>query len=482
MKNKITSRHEHGAGGAYLLSPFIKKINKNEIKVIFEAGSRDLLDAINLRNYYPNSVVYAFECNPEGVDICKHNLQNEHNIIFNELALCSSNGVKQFYSFDSDKTLEHNHGVSSFYEHKKTESVPQNKIDVKCITIDSFCKENNISQVDMFCFDMQGGEYDALLGASDILKTVKYVILENDGWAYSGTPSFEKIEKLLNYYGLEITVTIDYGQQPPCQQDILFSREKKITDFIDGNKFKQLADVYIDEEKRYVTAEELTEAELIFIKGDLVDSFKQKVLPHIKNDFKLITHNADTPNPSPHEDLLNDKRLIHWYGMNANLTHDKFTPIPIGIANDRWPHGNKELLYSIKQNNNKKDKLVYCNFDFSTNPYRHQVYEQIKDEAFIDFDFTKRTQEDYWATLSQYKFVISPRGNSIDCHRVWEAIYLGVVPIVEKHLAMELFHDFPILMIDNWSDLDSFNLNQDLYSSLIRDFDINKLNAKNFLK
>lgn len=221
--------------------------------------------------------------------------------------------------------------------------------------------------------------------------------------------------------------------------------------YIDGNKFKKLANLYIDEEKPYVNQEELVNPGIIFVKGDWVELFKSKILPHIHNKFKLITHNADTANPLPHLDLLNDERLIHWYGMNANIEHIKFTPIPIGVANDKWSHGNKKLLHSIKQKNNKKNKLVYCNFDFNTNPYRYKIYEQVKNKTFIDFDFEKRTQEDYWNILSQYKFVISPPGNSVDCHRVWESIYLGVVPIVEKHVAMKSFYDLPILFIDDWS-------------------------------
>ena len=256
--------------------------------------------------------------------------------------------------------------------------------------------------------------------------------------------------------------------------------KKKKIDFIDGNKFKQMADLCFDEQNKTFSREKVKEAEVIFVKGDLVDVFKQKILPYIKKDFKLITHNADTPNPLPHKDLLNDKRLIRWYGMNANLKHDKFTPIPIGIANDRWDHGNKDLLYSIKKKKNKKDKLVYCNFDFNTNPYRYKIYEQIKNKTFIDFDFTKRTQEEYWEILSQYKFVISPPGNSVDCHRVWEAIYLDVVPIIEKNLAMESFYSFPILTIDKWSDLDILNLNEDLYKSKIKNFDSSQLRTKSF--
>ena len=43
---------------------FVNKINKNNVKTIFELGSRDLDDAIKLHNYF-KCKIYAFECNPD---------------------------------------------------------------------------------------------------------------------------------------------------------------------------------------------------------------------------------------------------------------------------------------------------------------------------------------------------------------------------------------------------------------------------------
>ena len=79
MHNKLITRHEYGPGGSYLFSNFTQHIEPKDVQIIFEAGSRDLLDAIALKNHYKNSTVYAFECNPEGIEMCRHNLKNETN-------------------------------------------------------------------------------------------------------------------------------------------------------------------------------------------------------------------------------------------------------------------------------------------------------------------------------------------------------------------------------------------------------------------
>lgn len=445
---KVITRHEYGPGGSYLFSPFTQLINNKDIKTIFEAGSRDLLDAIALKNYYSGSTVYAFECNPEGIKTCLHNIQSENNIIFTPIALTDTDGQKTFYSFDSDKTNNHNHGVSSFYKHKNETDVPQTAITVNCSTIDTFCAQNNITEVDMFCFDMQGGEYSALIGAKNILKTVKYIILENDGHSYQQTPDFVEIENFLHKNDFILIqkvigdcLYINTRLLPLSQQEI-----------ITGNQFKNICDEYIDEDKPYINLKQTPKN--IFLKTDWVEIFKQKVLPQINYNFNLITHNADRSIISDNIDLLNNKFLIRWYGMNCHIQHPKLQSIPIGIANEKWPHGNKDVLLEVINTEIPKTGLCYSNFEVSTNfSKRNETLNIIKTKPFINSDTQKHSFKDYLTKLKSYKYVISPPGNSVDCHRVWEALYLGVIPIIEKNIAMEYFYDLPILVVDSFNNV-----------------------------
>ena len=47
------------------------------------------------------------------------------------------------------------------------------------------------------------------------------------------------------------------------------------------------------------------------------------------------------------------------------------------------------------------------------------------------------------------RYVISPRGNGIDTHRVWEALYLGVIPVAERSALTGLYSPLPILLVDD---------------------------------
>lgn len=53
----------------------------------------------------------------------------------------------------------------------------------------------------------------------------------------------------------------------------------------------------------------------------------------------------------------------------------------------------------------------------------------------------------------QYPLWISPRGNGIDCHRTWEALYLDIVPIVWNSTLNTLYTNLPIIVINNHTEL-----------------------------
>jgi hypothetical protein len=206
---------------------------------------------------------------------------------------------------------------------------------------------------------------------------------------------------------------------------------------------------------RYKTDIVLTpDRNIFFVKPDYLHNFIQAVLPKINYNFILLTHDSDIPITNDYKQILENPYLIKWFGMNCHILHNKLQPIPIGMANEIWPHGNKDTMIKIVQENNKKENLIYCNFDPNTNlSARTYTLSIIKKFHFIDFETTKLDYENYLRKLSTYKYVISPPGNSVDCHRIWEAIYLGVIPVVLKSIPMAYFKDCPILFLNDWTDL-----------------------------
>ena len=122
---------------------------------------------------------------------------------------------------------------------------------------------------------------------------------------------------------------------------------------ITPDRFLELADNYIARYK--VKLELASKNKIFFLHSDNISVFMTRVLPQIKYKFILITHDADAPITNQYLSILNNEYLVKWFGMNCHIIHDKLFPIPIGMANEVWPHGNKETVVKIiKEKNEKK--------------------------------------------------------------------------------------------------------------------------------
>lgn len=238
-----------------------------------------------------------------------------------------------------------------------------------------------------------------------------------------------------------------------------------VDDIITPDKFISLAQNCMSE-RRNSGIQITSDRNIFFVKTDYIKEFKNNYLPYIKYNFILITHDADAPVDEQCLPILDNPFLKKWFGMNCHIIHDKLQPIPIGIANECWPHGDKPALLDAANSSTEKQGVIYSNFDQGTNTnQREGVNNILKTLPGLYVETSKKKYKDYLKVLSSYKFVISPPGNSVDCHRIWESIYVGTIPIVLKSIPMVYFKDCPILFIDKWEDLYNIDM-ESKYSDL----------------
>ena len=84
---------------------------------------------------------------------------------------------------------------------------PKKKNDykkIRMISLKYFCKKNKIKHIDFLKIDVEGYEYKVLIGAKEIIKKVKYIMIEvqkND--MYKGY-SRKKIEDYLRKHNFKL--------------------------------------------------------------------------------------------------------------------------------------------------------------------------------------------------------------------------------------------------------------------------------------
>lgn len=231
-------------------------------------------------------------------------------------------------------------------------------------------------------------------------------------------------------------------------------------DFISGEKIQGLCDVSVYSSdvlqkfpnlklycnKLIVIKDDLTETDIeiinssntFFVKTDYLSFFVNKILPRILKEFIIVTHNSDyTVGGHESNSLLDDmsakilrnKLLLKWFGQNM-IPNEKSQGIPIGLENTSYKGCDYEIC--LKNKFNSKTNLYYFNFSIHTNKNRPMYKQQLIDNGF-DYTDGKVKWDDYINILSRSKFCFSPPGNGVDCHRHWECIYVGCIPVVLKN-------------------------------------------------
>ena len=195
---------------------------------------------------------------------------------------------------------------------------------------------------------------------------------------------------------------------------------------------------------------------LIFCYTHLIDKLDLLIskLTYLKNPFILVFHNSDACFNKKHVILFDKLHLLQSvYTQNMDVINPKVLPLPIGLANSQWKHGNLTVINEIYNLKVVKSKDIYFNFQKSTNVNkRNDCYDNILKLGISWAD--KKPYHEYLRFLKQHKYAICPEGNGIDTHRFWECLYMNVIPICKKNILVQYYSKyFPIVILDEWSDI-----------------------------
>jgi hypothetical protein len=180
------------------------------------------------------------------------------------------------------------------------------------------------------------------------------------------------------------------------------------------------------------------------------------ILSNISTKFNIIFHNSDGAFKNEHKSLLQISNVNKIFTQNLSIeSEDRIIPLPIGIANSMWRHGNLNIWKQILETNSlvNKPNSIYFNFNISTNTIkRKKCYNIITSKNIPNLPNTDYLN--YLTILSSYKFAICPEGNGLDTHRFWECLYLKVIPIcLKNHITEYYSKNFPIVLLDDWNEL-----------------------------
>ncbi len=240
--------------------------------------------------------------------------------------------------------------------------------------------------------------------------------------------------------------------------------------FISGDTFRKLANHTYGSNNITFNPEDINEKNIIFVPSHLLKEFFETCHKNIQNKYILISHNADTNITQKYLRYI-DSKIIKWYAQNLLCEHNKIELIPIGLEN--MSYYTNGIISKYKKNSNNKPILnkILVAFNISTNKEkRESCYNTLKLYTNSTTYNTIIRPTDYFKLLKKHKFVASPEGNGVDCHRTWEAMYIGVVPIVLRNIFSNKLNELPVWIIDSWDELYEYNESDlaDKYNELIK--------------
>jgi len=156
---------------------------------------------------------------------------------------------------------------------------------------------------------------------------------------------------------------------------------------------------------------------------------------------------------------------------------DGWQPFPIGMQYNYMHnfHRGDEIQIGAHEN------TVLCCMEVTTDRRRrpHGINRELIAKNLEKSGIENRALShiEYFGMLPQYKFVISPEGNGLDCHRHYEAFFAGSIPIMEYNpLIEEKYKGCPVLYTTDYSEItESYLL--DKYAEMVdKVYDFSALN------
>lgn len=199
-----------------------------------------------------------------------------------------------------------------------------------------------------------------------------------------------------------------------------------------------------------------------------LDAFAERVLPTISRPFVLVTTDGDAAVPSELcpdtvSRLLASPWLRAWYTQNCDVAgHPMIRPFPIGLSlHNRRPFGSPQKsadeLRSLALKARpaaERPLALYSDIGVSlASEERRAAAVLLRDAAHVRTQTRRISQSATWRRYAGSRFVLSLKGNGIDAHRTWEALYLGAIVVTMRSSLDTLYDGLPVVLIERLEEL-----------------------------
>lgn len=165
------------SGERFFINKVLKDYVKSPTPVLLDVGANIGKYAIALSREFPAAKIFSFEPNKNTFEILKQNVKEKAECINAGLGAAAKTG--KIYTYADSLTSSHASIYSDvfnvFHEAKKIVD-----FDFEMITVDEFCAQSGIKEIDLLKIDTEGNELEVLKGSSKVLSEdrIKIILFE----------------------------------------------------------------------------------------------------------------------------------------------------------------------------------------------------------------------------------------------------------------------------------------------------------------
>lgn len=172
-------------------------LDGSPVKVILDVGMNVGDVGLRYHGLFPEAGIHGFEPIEAFCSVARSRLKGVPGARVNQVALAAEPGTRELH-VNQD-------GDTSSLLAADLDAVPNSYISmmsaarvehVPALTVDGYCRENRIDEVDVLKMDVQGGELDVLRGAEGLLSAQRIRLIYTEAFFvpfYEGQPLFGEV-------------------------------------------------------------------------------------------------------------------------------------------------------------------------------------------------------------------------------------------------------------------------------------------------
>jgi FkbM family methyltransferase len=194
----------------YTPEKYFTSLVRHKNPIILDIGAHQGESIRFFKEIFPNGIIYSFEPDPDNFKIleeCCNSFDNfgGRSYCFNK-AIADKQGTMRFYR----QNISHLGGLLPINKMSKdslgyASKAANEPIDVEVTTLDLFCSEMEVPNVDIMKIDVQGYEVNVLMGAIHMLTKTSCCTVEVSLYDfYEKSSSLLQVEQLMHDAGMKL--------------------------------------------------------------------------------------------------------------------------------------------------------------------------------------------------------------------------------------------------------------------------------------